>query len=167
MIMLKGTQMPIIRAAGWREWGESAVRTAVTPGRVKRPWCVEPSFKLFLPSIMCFCLLPCLQSVTSQVPFTAFDSLSQEAQKGIAGQFKYSLHGFDTGPRLLTATLCPLYPGKYDRHQKEATIPLDCSCHFLRSHSSISLHFDYKYISHLNVDGKWWKLAALDWVYWV
>lgn len=39
--------------------------------------------------------------------------------------------------------------------------PVDCLCHFLCSLPI--LHFEYKYISHLNVDGeKWRKLAALD-----
>lgn len=54
---------------------------AVTQGSVKSCglWCMKPSFTLLLPSIMRFCLLPRLQSATSQLgltfPFTAFDSL--------------------------------------------------------------------------------------------
>lgn len=88
---------------------QNVVRTmysvfAVTQGGVKSCglWCMEASFTLLLPSIMCFCLLPCLQSATSQLgltfTFTAFDSLSHVAQKGIAVQFKCSPHGSNTGP---------------------------------------------------------------------
>ena len=87
---------------------ENLVRTmysvfAVTQVSVKSSGlrCMEPSFTLLLPSIMCFCLLPRLWSATPQLgltfPFTAFDSLSHVAQKGIAVQFKYSPHGPNTG----------------------------------------------------------------------
>ena len=45
---------------------------------------------------------PSLRSAAPQLgltfPFTAFDSLSHVAQKGIAVQFKHSPHGPNTGP---------------------------------------------------------------------
>lgn len=93
---------------------------AVTQGSVKSCglWCMEPSFTLLLPPVMCFCLLPCLQSAASQLgltfPFTAFDSLPHVAQKGRADQFKYSPHGFQRWPIATdSSSLSWFYPEEY------------------------------------------------------
>lgn len=160
---------------------------AATQGGVKSCGlrCMEPSFALLLPSIMCFCLLPRLQSATSQLgltfPFTAFDSLSHAGPEGHGSPIQILSTRLQRWPIATdSSSLSWFYPDEYGAlrtSEKEAPSPVDCLCHFLGSpppppppsppppHFFVFLRFEYKYISHLNgVEEKWCKLAAPDWV---
>ena len=116
---------------------------AATQGGVKSCglWCMEPSFALLLPSIMCFCLLPRLQSATSQLgltfPFTAFDSVSHAGPEGHGSPIQILSAWLQRWPVAAdSSSLSWFYPDEYGAprtSEKEAPFPVDCLCHFLDS----------------------------------